>query len=195
VTKTQPVDDSFSVCALPKADGMVTLVTFKHPLTVKTTLSMGTLVEGVCVHCEVPLKFRVDELAKRCAVCSCEISNGQCLTGKGIVKNWTDLLKTLPAGTSLRVEYTDPNKPETGLKNLTVDRHKALLSVEGLTDMSPETLLKLGKSAGAASVERSDDNKRLQLTLKDDWTTEKESRWEKALAKVGAKIVSPAAQP
>ncbi len=80
-------------------------------------------------------------------------------------------------------------------KRLVVDRHKALFSVIGMATIATEDLLKIGKSVGATDVERSEDGKRLQLTLKEDWTADREARWERALSKVGAKVVSSAAQP
>lgn len=185
-----------TVWELPKEGGTLRLITFEEAAPVKTTLTAATQIEGGCVHCQLALKCCAGELEKRCGACPCNLPNSECLTGKGAgAKTWIGLLKALPLGTGLRLEYADPNKSEAGLKHLVVERRKALLCVTGIADATPEELQKFGKLVGASRVERSMDGKRLRLVLKDDWTAERELRLEKALAKAGAKVVSPTSQP
>jgi hypothetical protein len=194
-TERKPVEISASLWKLPKERGTLLLTTFRQSAPVQTVLTSETQVEGVCIHCNIEFKYRTDDLGKRCAVCPCGFSNAQCLTGKASsAKSWTTLLQDLPRGTRLRIEYTTPEKPGDGLKRMVVDRHGVLLPVEGLMGSTPEQRKALGKSVGAIRTEWNEDEKRLQITLKDNWTTEKESRLEKALAKLGARVVSPEAE-
>ncbi|HLK55264.1 MAG TPA: hypothetical protein VKU00_01790 [Chthonomonadaceae bacterium] len=194
--KAQPSETAIGVWELPKEGDTLKLFTFEQVDPVKTTLTAKTLIEGICVHCQIALKFSALDLGKRCATCPCDLSNSECLLGKGgKLQTWGAFLKALPPGTNLRVEYDNPNTPDAGLKRLVVDRRKALLPVTGLAEMNTEALQKLGKTVGATRVECSSDSKRLLLTLKEDWSTAKEQRLEQALAKAGVKVVFPASQP
>ena len=195
-TGKRAAEVSASVWNVPKEGGSVTLAIFSRPEPVRTTLNAETRLEGICLHCELALKFALGELARRCGMCPCGFSNAQCLTGKASSqKSGAALLQDLPRGTRLRVEYADPEKPEAGLKRVIVDRHGALLPVEGLEAATPEQCKELGKSVGATRTELSADGKRLQFGLKDLWTAEKEARVEKALAKLGAKVAAPSLDP
>lgn len=194
-TKTESAEVVTSIWNVQKTDDVVELQTLKQSVAVKTKLGTDTLIEGICLHCQIVIKCRAHELSKKCPVCPCELSNAQCLTGKSDINSLTTLLKALPTGTALRVEYFDTSKPEMGVRRLVVDRHKALFAVIGMITIATQDLLKIGKSVGATDVERSEDGKRLQLTLKEDWTVDREARWERALSKVGAKVVFTTAQP
>lgn len=172
------------------------LTTLKQPTPITTALKANTQIEGVCVHCQIELSCRASELAKKCPVCPCGFSNLQCLAGKASPdKTSYALLESLPLGTRLRVEYVNADRPGEGLKRLSVDRHGALLPVEGLAGAAPEQIQALGKAVGAVKTELSEDGSRLQFTLKDNWTTDKEQRLEKALAKSGAKVAAPEPAP
>jgi hypothetical protein len=184
-----------SVWAVREAGDTVTLATLNQTAPVMTTLTDDTRLEGVCVHCEARLQFRAGELAKRCSECPCGSLNFRCIASKlTATKSWQALLQSLPRGTRLRLEYNDTDKPEKGIKRLVVDRYGALLAVEGLAEATPEQLQNLGKSVGAAHIENDMDGSRLQLSVKDKWTMEKETRLEKELEKVGAKLAPPPAQ-
>jgi hypothetical protein len=185
-----------SLWDLSKENGNLTLATMGQSAPVKTTLTAQTQLEGVCMHCQISLKCCSGDLGKRCPVCPCGFSNAICLAGKAASeKNGPALLQALPRGTRLRVEYLDGDKPEAGLKRLVVDLHGVLLPVEGLADATPDQLQTLGRSVGAVRTELSAEGKRLQLTLKDNWTAERATRLEKALEKQGAKIASLPPEP
>jgi hypothetical protein len=184
-----------SVWNLPGQGATVSMATFDQSAPVKTTLTEDTMLKGVCVHCEVDLQCRASDLAKKCPVCPCSLSNYLCLTGKASVdKNWQAMLRGLAQGTRIRLEYSVAGKPEQGIKRLTVDHRGAVLPVEGLDASTPQQLQALGKSVGAAHIERNTEGNRLQLSLNDDWTVDKEARLEKELTKIGAKVTGPQAE-
>jgi hypothetical protein len=183
---------SASIWAVPEEGAMVTLLVFGRPKPVFTPLTAQTQIDGVCVHCQIPLTFKAGDAVQRCRECPCGYSNMACLTGmtsRG--GDWKAMFRALPRGARLRAEYADTDKPESGLKRLSVDRHAALLPVEGLAGLSSDQLLALTRPLGAIRVELSEDGRQLHLTLKGDWTTDREKRLERALASKDAKIAYP----
>jgi hypothetical protein len=190
--KEKPVEITAGLWAVSKEGKTLTLASFHQPDPIKTNLTAETQLEGTCIHCQIPLKCFVSELAKHCTVCPCGFSNAMCLTGKNSAeKDWAALLQAAPRGARFRVEYANPARPEEGLKRLNLDRHGALLPVKGLEDISSEQIQSLGKSAGAVKTELNSEKTRLQLSLKDNWTAEKEQRLEKGLEKLGARVAAP----
>lgn len=190
--KKKPLDSIVGVWAISENGNEVILASFLNPSPIRTKLAPDTQLEGVCVHCQMALKCSVSELGKRCAVCPCELSNSACFTEKNNAsKNSGTLLQFIPRGTLLKIDYSSPETSNARVNRIVLDRRSALLPVEGLGDVSTEQIQALGKSVGAIRTELNDAKTRLQFSLKDNWTSEKELRIEKEMLKLKAKIVSP----
>jgi hypothetical protein len=177
---------------LPKEDGKVSLIVAgqKDPVTV--AVSDATVFAGICLDCTLPLEFKPGEAAKNCNVCGCAVSNAACIVGRPIKPaTWQGMLKQLPHGVVLSPTYNEADKPESGLKRLQIDLRAVLLPVTGLEGQTPDQLLALAKPLGATKAELIDGGKLLSLTLKSDWTAERETKLEKALTALNAKISVP----
>jgi len=190
--REKAVEVTASAWEIRQSGTTVTLATFDRSTPVQTTLTQDTRLEGVCMHCDIALQCRAAELAKRCEVCPCGRSNILCFTGKSSnTTDWQTLLLALPRGTKLRIEYADPERPKDGIKRLLVDRHGALFAVDGIASATPEQLQALGKAVGATKVERNAAGDRLQISLKSNWTVDKVTKMEKALAGMGGRLAFP----
>lgn len=177
-----------SVWAVPREGVNVTLAEFSRESAISTALEDDSQLEGICVHCKIEVRCRSGELASTCATCPCGLSNATCLAGKAPAeKGWKALLEELPPCTMLRVEYADRDKPENGIRNMTIDRHGALIPVEGLSGRDEKQLQDLRKSVGASRLEVNPRGDRIQFSLKELWTDEKLRRVESALARLGAR--------
>ena len=171
-------------------DKVTLLVLHGDPLTV--TVQPDTLIAGMCVHCNIFMEVKAAQCAKSCTTCPCRGRNAECFVNKAAGKNgWADLFKTLPKGTALRVETMQPDKPESGLKRLTIDYKTALLPLKSASAPALEEVMKAAKAVGGTSVEMGDEGKRLLIHLKTDWTQDKETRFAKALAQIGVEVAFP----
>jgi hypothetical protein len=183
-----------SLWEFPKEAGKVTLLLAGKTDPVTVAVSDTTIFSGMCLDCSLPLKFKPGESAKKCLVCGCEVSNAACIVGKPVKEGtWQAMIKALPHGVALRPIYTVADKPESGLKQLSIDLRAVLLPVTGLDGKSPEELLALVKPLGGNKAELIDGGKRLSFHLKSDWTVERAGKLEKALEKLNAKVVVPEA--
>lgn len=183
-----------SFWTLPADAGKLTLVLAGQQDPVTVTVSDTTLFAGICLDCSLPLEFKPGEAGKKCNVCGCAVSNAACIVGKPVKEGtWQAMLKALPHGVALRPTFNTPDKPESGLKKLTVDLRAVFLPVTGLDSQTPDQLLALVKPLGGTQAALIDGGKRLSIHLKADWTTDKAAKLEKALAGVNAKVVVPEA--
>jgi len=181
-----------SFWTLPKEDGKVTLVLAGETDPVTVAVSDTTIFAGICLDCSLPLEFKPGDVAKKCSVCGCAVSNAACIVGKPVKEGtWQAMIKALPRGVGLRPTFNTSGKPDSGVKKLLVDLRSVLLPVSGLDGQTPEQLLALVKPLGGNQAELIDGNKRLSIHLKSDWTAERETKLEKALAKLNAKVVVP----
>jgi hypothetical protein len=178
----------------PQADGKLTVLIAGVADPVVTSFSDATTVKCVCLHCGLPLEYKAAEASKNCGVCGCQITNAACTAGVNTpAKTLTDALKLLPRGTALRVVFTDPEKPESGIQTVKVDLRHVLLPVSGLDAQTPDQLLDLTKPFGAKSAELIDSGKRLSITLKTDWTVDRANKLAKAIADANGKVLAPEA--
>lgn len=178
--------------ATPKEAGKLELVVPGQKDPVTTTVGDATIFAGICLDCNLPLEFKPGEAAKNCAVCGCAVSNAACIVGKPVKSNtWQAMLKQLPHGTGLVPVYNEADKPESGLKKLTVTLRSLLLPVSGLDGQTPDQLLALVKPLGGTKAELLDGGKLLAVSMKSDWTAERATKLEKALEKINAKVVAP----
>jgi hypothetical protein len=176
----------------PKEAGKLMLVVPGQKDPVTTTVGDATIFGGICLDCNLPLEFKTGDTAKNCAVCGCAVSNAACIVGKPVKSNtWQAMLQQLPHGTGLVPVYNEADKPESGLKKLTVTLRSVLLPVSGLDGQTPDQLLTLVKPLGGIKAELLDGGKLLSISLKSDWTFERATKLEKALEKLNAKVVVP----
>jgi hypothetical protein len=176
---------------IPKEDGKVTLVLAGQPEPATVAIADSSLFAGICQDCSLPFEFKPAEAGKGCNVCGCAVSNASCLVGKPIKGGWQTMLKALPHGTALWITFNDPDKPESGVKKMAVDLKSVLVPVTGLDGQTPDQVLALVKPLGATQAELIDSGKLLSVKLKDNWTADRSSKLEKALAKINAKFTLP----
>ena len=177
--------------ATQKDDSKVTLITLNGEPT-SASVQSETLIAGMCVHCNLMMEVSAGQIAKNCKRCACSSNSAECFVNKvSGKKSWADLLGALPKGVTLLAEYTEPGKPESGLKRLTIDSKTALLPIKCASPPSTDALAPLVKGVGGTSVEVGEDGKRLLVHLKSDWTQDKEIRLEKLLAQSGVEVVFP----
>lgn len=190
-TKLPPVLTSF--WAFPKDPAAITLVVAGATEPVSVGVSGDTGVGGVCLHCTLNQPFKVKETSKTCSMCGCGTSNAVCVAWKKLRKSsWEEMITNFPVGLALRVAYNTPDKPESGLKTLWIDRRTFFAQVEGLDGKSPAELASIVKVVGGGKAEMVDGGKRLMMNLKQDYDTDQEAKLLKALEKIGAKIIRPA---
>lgn len=190
---SKPADVLASFWAMPKEDNSVTLMALGQQKPATMALQDSTIMGGICFHCQLKLRFKASDAGKRCTVCPCPMSSARCVAGKALKPdNWQQMLLALPKGTGLHAVYNEEGKPESGLKSLVVDHKAALLPVDGLSSETPAQLLALVKPLGGTKAELAADGKQLQIAFKEDWTAEKETKFEKALEKAGGKLTYPA---
>lgn len=183
-----------SFWALSKEDGKIVLILAGQPKPVTVAMAETSHFAGVCQDCKLPYEFKPGEAGKNCNVCGCSVSNAACMIGKPVKSGkWQDMVKALPPGAGLWLTLNDPEKPDSGVKKLAVNLRTVLLPVTGLETQTPDQLLALVKPLGGTKVELIDDNTRLSIRLKEDWSDERAAKLEKALAKIDAKITKPEA--
>lgn len=175
-------------------ENKVTVLPFGQSKPVATPMSNDAVVGGICRHCDLRLEFRAADAPKKCPMCTCGATNASCLIVKSTEHSlWQEMLAVLPRGTALNITYAVPEKPESGIKRLDVDRRTVLLPVEGLEQTAAAELLAMTKPLGSVRAESAVEGRQIKLTLKEDWDLNKESRLEKALEKRGARIAYPKA--
>jgi hypothetical protein len=180
-----------TIWAWEKEDAKVTLITLNGD-PVPLAVQPDTLIAGTCVHCNMVMEVKAGQSARNCAKCACNLSNTECFVNKAAGKNgWADILKALPQGTALRVEYRESDKPASGLKRMTIDYKTALLPISSASAISAEDLKAAVKAVGGTNLELGDDSKRLLIHLKNDWTQDKETRLAKSLAQLGVDVAFP----
>ena len=177
---------------VPKEEGKVLFLVAGQKDPITTSVAPTTIFSGICLDCNLPFEFKTTETGKNCNVCGCAVSNAACMVGKTVKGNaWQSMLKMLPHGTGLVPVYNEADKPESGLKKLAITLRSVLLPVSGMESQTPDQLLALVKPLGGTKVELLDGSKLLSISLKSDWTVERETKLEKALEKLNAKVVLP----
>jgi hypothetical protein len=173
-----------------KEESMVSLLPQGKSEPVMVKINPTTILGGICHECHLFQQFKASEPAVKCDTCICGNPNVQCVAWKPVKPaTWEKMLESLPRGVALRVVYNEVDKPESGLKTLTIDRRTVLLPVEGLSGQSSDQLLTLFKPLGAEKARIVSDGKQLLMDMKEDWTLERAAKFEKALTKAGGKIV------
>ncbi|HLV78676.1 MAG TPA: hypothetical protein VKT32_00300 [Chthonomonadaceae bacterium] len=179
-----------TMITVPKEDGPVTLLVAGQAKTITAVISGDTMVGGVCEHCLLNQMFKAAASSKPCEMCGCGQTNARCIAWKDIKQStWQEMFRSLPKYTGMKAIYNTADKPESGLKCLTVDLHTILMPVDGLSGQTPDQLNALVKPFGGSKAALLADGKQLQFTVKDEWTSEKETKFEQALTKAGGKIV------
>lgn len=183
----------FSVWSVPKAGDTMNVTVIGQAKPVAINYTGTTVISGTCIHCVLPLKYKVADSAKNCSACGCDVTNAACIVGP-VVKpaTWPQTMKDLAYGTVLRITYNEADKPESGAKQIAVDRKTVLLPVDGLSSQTPEQLTTLLKPLGATKLDLKDGATRLTFTVKD-WTPALLAKVEKAITGAGGKIVRPEA--
>ncbi len=177
------------------APGTISLTVVGQPAPLTTTITDATIFSGICQDCMLPLDFKSGQAGKNCSVCGCAVNNATCIAGKPVKDGtWQSMMKLLPPGVGLTLQYVDPAKPESGLKKLTVNLRSVILPVTGLDSLTPDQLLALAKPIGGTKAELLDSGKVLSVTLKVDYTADKAAKLEKAIAAANGKVSVPAAQ-
>jgi hypothetical protein len=184
------------LAAPPKEEGKITLLLSGQTKPVAVALSPDTTIGGICEDCLLLQKFKASEAAKKCAMCGCGAPNAVCIAWAKLKSaSWQEMFTALPKGTVLRATFNTADKPESGLQSLIVDRRTVFLTVDGLSGQTPEQLLPLVKPFTGTKVELLADGKQLVIHLKDDWTLDRETKFEKALGNAGGKIVDVTPAP
>ena len=177
-----------------KDAGKVELVLPGAAAPVVTSVSDTTVFAGICLDCMLPLEFKPAQTGKNCAVCGCAVSNAACIVGKPVKEGtWQAMLKALPHGVGIVPTYVEAGKPESGLKKIVINLRAVVLPVSGLDGQSPDQVLALAKPIGATKAELLDGGKLLSITLKADYTFDKATKLEKAIAAANGKIGAPEA--
>ncbi len=181
----------YSFWTMSKQPGAITLLALGSDTPKTLEISPTTLIDGVCEDCILPMKFKAADANKSCAVCGCNVSNAQCIAGKPVKPTWEAMFQGMPRGETLRLFFSVADNPDSGLKTVYIDRTSVFLPVEGLSGHTPEQILALVKQIGGSKAELVDEGKRLRFTVKEGWTHETLAKFEKILAKVGAKLSRP----
>ncbi len=179
-----------SLSKAPKDDGSVALTVSGQAAPANSSIAADTMINGTCVHCQLGIHFHAADAAKGCAPCGCGMTNAACIVGsapKGTT--WQQMLQLLPRGTVLKVTYAEGAKPESGVKTISIDRHSALLALDG-SAINAAQLADAAKAAGASKSELLADGKQAMLSFSGTWTKDRQSKFEEALAKAGAKLAS-----
>lgn len=151
-----------------------------------------TLIVSNCRHCNMAVQFKAKDVAKKCSVCPCETSFRDCTIASSLKPTtWQTLLRGLPKGVALRVTYVDAEKPENGLKSLSIDMHSALIPVEHIGSFTPARVLELVKPIGILAATLEAGGSQLLISVKEPWTGEREKRLERAIADVGGRVNWP----
>jgi hypothetical protein len=121
----------------PKDDTPLTLLVADQEKPITSTVKTDTIFDGICLHCQLKMQFTADKAPKKCHVCACALTCSECLCGKGDRQNrWETMLRTLPRGVALFLTFAEPDKPETGVTRVLVDKRTVLLPVDGLESQS-----------------------------------------------------------
>jgi hypothetical protein len=181
----------YTFWAMPAQGAGITVLAQGSEMPKTIEFAPTTIIDGMCVHCLLPLKFKATEGKKNCMVCGCAVSNAECIAGKPVKGSAETIFQGLPRGAALRLVYNEVDKPESGIKTVFVDFNSVYLPVDGLAGQTPAQLASLVKQVGGTKPELVDNDKRMTFTVKDGWIHETAAKFAKVLAKVGAKISQP----
>ena len=150
-----------------------------------------TVISGMCQHCMLPIQFTAAETGKKCKPCGCDVTNGACIVDKTLKPaTAVSMFREVAYGTGLRVVYNEPNKPESGVKSIAVDRKTVFVTVDGLASQTPDQIAALVKPVGGTKASLVDEGKHLTFNVKD-WSPSTATKFEAAVTKAGGKIVRP----
>lgn len=187
--ETKNAETSMILLDAPRDGDKVTLLAWNRADPLTPVVQAKTIIEGICLHCNIPMKFVAAQSPAKCNVCPCGATFADCLTGKsGKNVTWSEMLSALPHGAGLRVDLTDADTPQATVKRISVDLKTALLPLEKPLEMADAPLLALVKPLGVRSLERAGGDKLLRLNLKDNWTVERAAKMTKLLADHGITV-------
>ncbi|MCW3096837.1 MAG: hypothetical protein JWL77_2455 [Chthonomonadaceae bacterium] len=171
----------------PTDTGAVVMTAWNRPDPLTAGVPSKAMIEGICLHCNIPMKFEAGQCAAKCAVCPCGATFADCLTGKSSKNTtWSAMLNALPRGTGLRVDLADGgDTPQPTVRRIYVDLKTALLPLDKPLEIADAPLLAVVKPLGVRSLERAPGDKLLRLNLKEDWTIDRAKKVTKALADHG----------
>src|SRR4029079_7169407 len=66
---------AYAVWNVPKSGDTIDFITPGQPKPVTISYAGNTVISGLCLHCILPLKYKISESAKNCNVCGCDITN------------------------------------------------------------------------------------------------------------------------
>ncbi len=156
---------------------------------VDATVNDNATMGGICRHCGMPLRFKPANAGKVCDMCPCGDPMTECIAWIKLKHNdWQEMLRALPAGTGLQVAFKTAGNPASGISRLIVDRRVVLLPIESKTDPSDSQILKWAKPLGGTKVNLLNGGKQVEITLKSDWTGQKEAKLAKDLNSLGIQI-------
>jgi hypothetical protein len=189
-TKAAEAGALTTAIGVPDADGNIKLLPSGQNKPIAVVLGPDVRLFGTCACCLLPLNFKISDSGKSCTVCACNRTEASCIVDKDLKpSNMQSLFGTLPKGVGIKVVYNTPDKPESGLKTIDVDRKTVLLAVSGIAGQTPDQLVALVKPAGGTKAELVADGTQIVIHLKDEWTTAKLAKFEQALTAAGGKLV------
>lgn len=180
-----------TLIGIGKVDGTISLLPQGATNPIIVTVSPMTLLGGICFECKLFQQFKASDPTLICDTCGCGNINVQCIAWKSLApKTWQAMLTALPRGVALRVVYNIPDKAESGVKALTVDRRTVLMPIDGLSALSTEQLAALVKPIGGEKVQLVSGGKQLLIDLNADWTLAQEAKLEAAVSAQGSKLTT-----
>lgn len=177
-------------------EGILTLLPLDQSKTITAALSPATKITGTCQDCKQQQTFLDSEPTKICTTCSCGSPNVECVAWASLKADTiANLISALPLGVGLRVSFTEPGKPESGIEHLTIDRHTVLVPVVGLATYTPDQLLALLKPLSVSDPKLAAGGTELTFTVKDWWTVKQATKLGSLLTAAGAHLNYPPATP
>ena len=180
--------------SFPGPANSMTLVVAGQPQPVTVAINSDLSFGGVCAHCTLNQPFKANETKMMCKPCGCGKTNAVCIAWKDLKQStWEEMIGSFPVGIAMKATFNTQGDPASGLKSLWVDRRTLLVPVDGMVGKTPAEVNVFVKAIGGVKGELVDGDKRLVINLKSEWDADQAPKLEKALAKMGAKIVRPEA--
>jgi hypothetical protein len=104
--KPKPGNTLLSAWSVPKEGEVMSFTAVGEAKPVEIAYTGNTTISGLCLHCILPLKYKVAESAKNCLVCGCAITNAACIVGPAVKPaTWAQTVKDLTYGMVLRITF------------------------------------------------------------------------------------------